>query len=80
MDEWKVYNNMITWAIISIPLPSCDNYSVALLHCQVTQWLRDMLTQQLLPGHGDIGEGVTAVERLSAGHGKFSDNALKHYK
>ena len=47
---------------------------------QVTQWLGDMLNQQILPGHGDIGDSVSAVKRLISDHKKFTDNAKKTYK
>ena len=56
-------------------------YGFSLSHdVQVTQWLGDMLNQQILPGHGDIGDSVSAVKRLISDHKKFTDNAMKTYK
>jgi len=47
---------------------------------QVTEWLKHMLTQQLMPSYGDIGEDLISAQRLTAAHDKFTENATKTYK
>lgn len=47
---------------------------ISICHCQVTQWLNGM-RQQLASNHGNIGDSLTAVEKLSGEHEKFSETA-----
>ena len=48
--------------------------SICMYWCQVTQWLSGM-RQQLASNHGNIGDSLAAVEKLSGEHEKFSETA-----
>ena len=53
-------------------------YVMCVLLCysrpQVTQWLSGM-RQQMCSNHGNIGDSLAAVEKLSIEHEKFSETA-----